>query len=164
MINGKVELNRIDNLDTVAVSLKLAIRVLYIVSSSKVDEGRNNAVLRRRNLPISTGVEQHLTDKNVDNVLIHRELQLCLQSNEMVINSRLEGVNTFEEQLLLLQADLIILPPFLCMLDLHVCLHLVRSKQCEEVGVVHNLEICTNFAFTYKRNTEATLDRGNLLC
>ena len=36
--NGEVELNRIGNLDTIAISMKLSIRVLYLVSSREVDE------------------------------------------------------------------------------------------------------------------------------
>ena len=82
----------------------------------------------------------------------------------MGINSRLEWANTFEERLLLLRAALIVLPPFFCMFSLHVCLHMVCSKLCEEVDVVRNLALCTNIEFMSKRNTEATLDRDNLIC
>ena len=82
----------------------------------------------------------------------------------MGINSRLEEENTFEERLLLLRTVLTVLPPFFCMLDLHVFLHLVRSKRREEVDVVRNLAPCADFAFTSKRNIEATLDQYNLIC
>ena len=164
ILNGEVELKIIDNLDTVAVSLNIAIRVLYLVNSSEVGEGSKRAFLRRRNLTISTGVKQHIINQNVDNVLFYGELQLCLGSTEMGLNSRLERENKFEEELLLLMAALIILSPFFCMLYLRVCLHLVRSKRCEEVDVVCNLALCTAFVFMCKRNIEGTIDRDNLLC
>ena len=163
ILNGEVELKRIDNIDTLAVSLKLIIIFLYIVSSMEVGEVSKHVFSRRRNLPISTGVKQHLTDQNVDNILVHGELQLCLLSTKMGINSRLEGANTFEERHFLLRYALIILTPFFYMLALHVCLHMVPLKRCEEVDVVRNPAICIDFAFTSKRNTESTLDRDNLL-
>ena len=95
ILNSEVELNRIDYLDTIAISLKLNIRVLYLVSRSEVSEGSKRTFSTRRNLPISNGFEQHLTDQSVDDVLVHRELQLCLRSTKMGINSRLEGENKF---------------------------------------------------------------------
>ena len=45
ILNSEVELNSIYNIDTVAVSLKLDIRVLYLVSSSKVGEGSKRVLL-----------------------------------------------------------------------------------------------------------------------
>ena len=78
IIKGEAEMDRIYNIDYVAVSMNLAIRVLYIVSSIKVGEGRKRVFSRRLNVPISTGVEQHLTDHNFYNFLVRGELQMCL--------------------------------------------------------------------------------------